>query len=166
MGEASSSIGSPTYWSVQLPTFSSFKAIWDRSRLSKTKFQFNRELGQKKMVSFALCSECSIIHKTRVHSFMETHKVNDPFFNWWSILIWWVVLILTSWTIYLDELRWYRNDLSWVVNLYNSIDHNCLWWACRNHQSSQRIVIMQRYSSTCQNHYWYMLIKVNHHSTQ
>ena len=66
MGEASSPIGSPTYSSVQLPTFSSFKAVWDQSRLSKTKFQFNRELGQKKMVSFALCFECSIIDKTRV----------------------------------------------------------------------------------------------------
>ena len=100
------------------------------------------------------------------HSFMETHKVNDPFFNWWSILIWWAVLILTSWTIYFDELRWYRNDLSWVVNLYNSVDHNCLWWAYRNRQRNQRILSMQRYWSTCQNHYWYMPIKGNYHSTQ
>ena len=166
MGEASSSIGSPTYWSVQLPAFSSFKAIWDRSRLSKTKFQFNRKLGQKKLFLPHFVPNVHSLIRRECHSFMETHKVNDPFFNWWAILIWWAMLILTSWTIYLDELRWYRNDLSWVVNLYNSVDHNCLWWAYRNRQTNQRIVIMQRYWSTCQNHYWYMPIKGNYHSTQ
>ena len=100
------------------------------------------------------------------HSFMEIHKVNDPFFNWWSISIWWVVLILTCWTISFDELRWYRNDQFWVDNLYNSVYSNCLWCANRNHQSNQRFVIMQRYLSTCQNNYWYTLIKGNYHSTQ
>ena len=71
------------------------------------------------------------------HSFVERHKVNVPFFNWWSILIWWVVLILICWIIYFDEVRWYRN-----------------------------IDLMQRFWSTCRNHYCYMLIKGNYYSTQ
>jgi len=26
---------------------------------------------------------------------MKTHKANVPFFNWWAILFWWVMLMLT-----------------------------------------------------------------------
>ena len=41
----------------------------------------------------------------------------------------WVMQMLIWWIIWYDELRWYRDKLSWIVNMRNSVDHNCRWWA-------------------------------------
>ena len=128
--EASSSIGLQTYSTMQRLTFSSINVISKPFEISKDclRQNFNQMENYVKREWFLSHFDLNVqsFRRHEWFSFIERHKDNVPLFSWWAILFWWVMMMLTCWIACFDELHWYPDELSWIVNLYDSLDHNCL----------------------------------------